>query len=131
MPFINVRIAAANLQLAQIARIQQGVTSLMADVLGKKAELTSVLVEHVAADGWSIGAKPVEIAAHLDAKITAGTNTAEEKSRFIAQAHGLLKDVLGEELPVATYVVVDQVPGDAWGYSGLTQAHRANARAAA
>jgi len=37
----------------------------------------------------------------------------------------LLKSVVGAAPPVATYVVIDEVPGDAWGYDGLTQAHRA------
>ena len=128
MPFINVTIAGPNLAPEQTGRIQRGVTALMAEVLGKKAELTAVLVEQASAPGWSIGGCPVAVAAHLDAKVTAGTNTAGEKARFVAEAHGLLRAVLGPELPVATYVVVDELPADAWGYAGLTQAHRAAAR---
>jgi 4-oxalocrotonate tautomerase len=127
MPFIHVRIAGPKLSPEKINRLQQGVTTLMADVLRKKAELTSVLVEQVPAFGWSIGAHPLTVAAHLDAKVTTGTNTTEEKASFIAEAHALLKSLLGPELPIATYIVVDEVPGDAWGYDGLSQAHRAKA----
>jgi 4-oxalocrotonate tautomerase len=128
MPFINVKVAGMTMAPEHARRIQKDVTALMANVLGKKAELTSVLVEQVPASGWSIGGQPLTVAAHLDAKVTAGTNTAEEKSRFIGEACALLKAVLGPELPIATYVVVDELPGDAWGYDGLTQAHRAAAK---
>jgi 4-oxalocrotonate tautomerase len=124
MPFVNIKVAGPTLAVDQITRLQQGATELMARVLGKKPELTAVLVEQVPLQGWAVGAGTVRVAAHLDAKVTAGTNTFEEKSRFIAEANALLKQVLGAELPVASYVVVDEVPGDAWGYDGLTQEYR-------
>jgi 4-oxalocrotonate tautomerase len=127
MPFINVKLAGMTLAPEQTHRLQTEITSLMASVLRKKAELTSVLVEQVPAAGWSIGGKPLTVAAHLDAKVTAGTNTVDEKARFVAAAHALLKAVLGPDLPTATYVVVDELPANAWGYDGLTQAHRAAA----
>lgn len=125
MPFINVKIAGPTLAPEQVRRLQTGVTEMMAGVLRKKPELTSVLVEQLPPSGWSIGNRPASLAAHLDAKITEGTNTPDEKARFIVEANALLKAVLGPTLPVATYVVVDEIPGDAWGYDGLTQAHRA------
>ncbi len=127
MPFVNIKIAGPTLAHEQVSRLQQRTTDLMADVLGKKPELTAVLVEQVAIQGWCVGRGPVRVAAHLDAKITAGTNTAEQKARFIAEANALLRAVLGAELPVASYVVVDEVAGDAWGYDGLTQDHRRHA----
>lgn len=127
MPFINIKIAGPTLTPEQTHHLQQQVTALMAGVLRKNAELTSVLVEQAPVSGWSIGGAPLVVAAHLDAKVTTGTNTAAEKARFIADAHTLLKAVIGPELSVATYVVVHEVSGDAWGYDGLTQAHRAEA----
>jgi 4-oxalocrotonate tautomerase len=99
----------------------------MAGVLGKKAKLTAVLVEQVSEDTWMVGQEAIGLAAHLDVKITAGTNSPEEKARFIAEANALLHQVLGAELPLATYVIIDEVPGDAWGYGGLTQTHRRHA----
>ncbi len=129
MPFINVRLAGPALEPQQIARIQQTITSLMAEVLRKKAELTAVLVEHISGGSWSVGGQPVAVAAHIEAKMTAGVNSPDEKASFIAEAHKLLKDVLGPDLPIATYVVLHEVQPDAWGYAGLTQAHRAASRA--
>jgi Tautomerase enzyme. len=99
-------------------------TELMAAVLGKRADLASVLVEQAAGAGWAIGGTPVKIAVHVDATITAGTNSAEEKARFIEKTMRLLKSVLGSELHPATYVVVTEVPANAWGYDGRTQQSR-------
>ena len=64
-------------------------------------------------------------AAHLDVKVTAGTNTAEEKRRFIAEVMKLFRSVIGSALDPVCYVVVHEVAADAWGYDGLTQADRA------
>lgn len=125
MPFINVRISSPDLTPEQTLRIQHNVTTLMSEILGKKAELTSVLVEQVVDGSWSIGGKPTELAAHLDATITAGTNTVAEKAHFIEEAHRMLKTLFGPKLPIATYVVIDEISADAWGYDGQTQAYRA------
>lgn len=124
MPFVNVRIAGSGIAADQVDRLHSGVTALMADILGKNRDLTAVLVEEVPATGWQVGGRPVAFAAHVQAAITAGTNDAEEKARFIAEANALLHRVLGDALPLATYVVVQEIAADAWGYDGRTQAHR-------
>jgi 4-oxalocrotonate tautomerase len=125
MPFIHVKVAGPQLEPAQITALQQGVTRLMAEVLHKNAALTAVLVEQVALAGWSVGAEPVAQAAQIDAIISAGTNTPEQKARFIAEAYGLLRRVLGPDLSDVSYVVLHDVPKDSWGFGGLTQAARA------
>jgi len=131
MPFIHVKTAGAPLEPGQITALQQGVTRLMAEILHKQGKLTGVLVEQVPLAGWSIGAEPVARAAQIDAIISAGTNTPEQKTRFIAHAYGLLRDVLGPDLAEISYVVLHEVPKDSWGYGGLTQAARAKGSAAA
>ena len=128
MPFVNVKIAGLGIEADRVGRLQSGVTALMADILGKNPDLTAVLVEQVPASGWHVGGRPVAFAAHLEAAITAGTNDAEEKARFIADANALLHRVLGNALPLATYVVVREIAADAWGYDGRTQEHRRLAR---
>ncbi len=127
MPFIHIRVAGRELAPAEVERLHARTTGLMAGVLGKRADLTSVLVEAAAPGGWAVGGRPVPLAAHLEASVTAGTNGPEEKARFVAEAMAMLREVLGEGLPLATYVVVREVPADAWGYGGLTQAARARA----
>jgi 4-oxalocrotonate tautomerase len=129
MPFINVKVAGQPLEESQTTAIQHGITSLMAEVLNKKAPLTAVLVEQVPISGWTVGGAGVPRAAHVDATVSEGTNTSEQKARFIAQANALLRKVLGSDLPLVTYVVIHDVPQDSWGYGGLTQADRAKAPA--
>ena len=128
MPFINVKVAGKPLEQHQVAEIQNRITSLMADVLNKVGPLVGVLVEQVPAAGWSVGAQPVTRAAQVDAIVSAGTNTPEQKARFVAEANKMLQSVLGSDLSEITYVVVHDVPGNSWGYDGLTQEHRAKQR---
>lgn len=55
MPFIHVKIAGPVLPPVDVICLQQEITAMMAGILRKKAELTSVLVEQVSCSGWSIG----------------------------------------------------------------------------
>ncbi|AJK45935.1 tautomerase family protein [Burkholderia plantarii] len=125
MPFIDVKVAGRPLEPQQVAHLQKGVTALMAEVLGKVGPLVGVLVEQVPLAAWSVGGEPVRRVAQVDAIVSAGTNTPEQKARFIAETAQLLRSVLGPELSEICYVVVHEVPKDSWGYDGLTQARRA------
>lgn len=124
MPFIRITVAGPTLAPEQVGHLQNETTNLMESVLGKVADLTSVLVEQPPAASWTIGGNPMRVAVHVNATITAGTNSAAEKARFIDQMMKLLKGVLGSELSPATYVVVDEVPAQSWGYDGRTQESR-------
>lgn len=127
MPFVSAKVGGVALDVTVVGALQRGFTDLMAEVLGKRADLTAVLIEAAEAGRWSVGGTAVGVAAHVEATITLGTNNAAEKARFVAQAQALLVRVLPGPLPPATYVVVREVPGESWGYGGLTQAHRAAA----
>lgn len=127
MPFIRITASGPTLAPEQILRLQTEMTELMSSVLGKKANLTSVLVEQPAVAGWAIGGSTARVAVHVDATITAGTNSPEEKTRFIEQTMKLLKHVFGGELNPATYVVIAEVPAQSWGYDGRTQESRRQA----
>ena len=129
MPFVTIKVAGRPLTPDQVQQLQQGATGLMATVMRKVADLTAVLVEQAALGSWTVGGAPVRAAAHLDVKVTAGTNTPDEKARFVAEAMALLRNVIGPDLNPVTYVVVHEVAGDAWGWSGQTQAARAAAKA--
>lgn len=108
------------------ARLAAQLTQLMATKLGKKAELTSVLVEAPASALWTIGGAVSARTAMLEVSITEGTNNAVEKSDFIAAAHRLLCDELPALEPIA-YIVLKEVPAENWGYDGRTQAARRTA----
>jgi 4-oxalocrotonate tautomerase len=125
MPFINVKIAGPTLALEQIGRLQRGLTDIMSEALRKERGLTSVLIEQVPASRWAIAGASAPVLAHVEATIAAGSNTVEERARFIAEAHRLLKLILGGGLPLATYVIIDELPEDSWGYDGITLQQRA------
>ena len=124
MPFIRITVFGPTLAPEQIAHLQTETTNLMESVLGKVANLTSVLVEQPPAASWTIGRNSMRVAVHVNATITAGTNSAVEKASFIEQCMNLLRGAFGAELNSATYVVVDEVPAQSWGYDGRTQESR-------
>lgn len=124
MPFVRITVVAPALGPKQVTHLQDGFTNLMESILGKVGSLTSVLVEQLQTASWTIGRGPLHIAAHVHATVTAGTNSASEKARFIEAAMNLLKEVLGPSLNAATYVVVDEVNAQSWGYDGHTQESR-------
>lgn len=122
MPFISLKIAGPRLTPAQKRALQTGFTDLMAGPMRKVHGLTAVAIEHIPSDDWTIGGLPPALgrAAHAEVKVTQGSNSSHEMQRFIAEGHALLTSTLGI-LPEATYVVVHEIPAQAWGYAGETQ----------
>lgn len=107
-------------------------TRLTALHLGKRPEVTAVMIDDVPAARWYIGASEVSgPTAYLEISVTQGTNTAQEKEAFIAAVFEELQDQLGHGQPLApaSYVIVREVPATDWGYGGQTQAARRQARA--
>lgn len=124
MPFIRITLGcpAAN-DLKQ--RIGNGATDLIVSLLGKRREVTAVLVECAGDCVWQIAGEAVAGATptHCEIAITAGTNNTEEKARMIAAMHALLAETLGG-VPEASYVAIRELPAENWGYAGVTQAAR-------
>jgi 4-oxalocrotonate tautomerase len=122
VPFVSLKIAGPELTPAQKRALQSGFTELMAGPMHKVHGLTAVAIERVASDDWTTGGMPSAFgrAAYAEVKVTQGTNSPNEMQRFIAEGHALLTATLGI-LPEATYVVVHEIPAQAWGYAGETQ----------
>jgi 4-oxalocrotonate tautomerase len=124
VPFIRITVLGPTLEPEQIRRLQQGTTDLMTSVMRKPLEGTSVLVEQVNRSGWSIAGTPVNVAAQVDAAIGLGTNTPDEKARFMAEMMELLRAVLGRELREETYVTFHEFDHGSYGRGGLTRGER-------
>ncbi|MFT2210682.1 tautomerase family protein [Rhizobium giardinii] len=129
MPFVHIHVAGVSVGAREIRELQAKATDFMVDIMRKRPEVTAVLVDVAEPGSWSVGGEPVPVAAHLDVKVTRGTNTHEEKARFVAAVASMFKQVLGPDLPLAVYVVVDEIEADAWGYDGITQEERRFMRA--
>jgi 4-oxalocrotonate tautomerase len=126
MPFVRISTGGAPLAHSQVQALQRKSVDLLSEILGKRKEVTVVAVDTLSADRWASGASPLEEGAHaaqVDVTITAGTNSGEERSRFISAMHGMIRDVLGPS-PVPLYVMVHQLDADQWGFDGRTQADR-------
>lgn len=126
MPTLHLRVAPLQ-SPERLAQLAQALTAITADVLHKRREVTAVVIDDLPAARWALGGHvPERPVAWLEITITAGTNTAEEKAAFIAQAHAELRRQLapGSALEEASYVLVRELPASDWGYGGSTQAER-------
>jgi 4-oxalocrotonate tautomerase len=127
MPLLQLDIATTTLTDAQALGLQEGLTRLMAEVLGKRDDLTVVALSTHAPVRWSRGGRPLgpdAWNAALVCFITAGTNSAGERGAFLREAHGLLVQVMGTTPAAPLYTVIHEVPADAWGYDGRSQLAR-------
>jgi 4-oxalocrotonate tautomerase len=124
LPFIRITVFGPAVAPAQISRLQQGTTDLMTSIMRKPLEGSSVLVEQINQDRWSFAGSPAHLAAHVEATIGLGTNTAEEKAQFMKDMMQLLRAVLGEELREETYIVIHEFDHGSYGRGGLTRAER-------
>lgn len=59
MPFINIKITNEGVTPEKKAKLIEGSTKLLKDVLGKNPETTVVIIEEVETDNWGIGGVPV------------------------------------------------------------------------
>jgi 4-oxalocrotonate tautomerase len=105
-------------------------TAVTAKHLGKRPEVTAVMIEALPAARWYVGAAAVRRAtAWLEISITAGTNTPAQKAAFIEAAFAVLQSQLGGSMEPASYVIVRELPATDWGYGGQTQQARQSSRA--
>ena len=126
MPMINVQVAGEpNAELAD--KVQQTVTRLTAEILGKDPKVTAVVVEFIPRKFWFVAGKSAAAREapefFVDVRITDGTNAKDEKARYIAETYAALSRLLGGKQS-ESYVHVNDVRADSYGYGGLTQERR-------
>ncbi|WP_368644234.1 4-oxalocrotonate tautomerase family protein [Castellaniella ginsengisoli] len=59
MPYVNIKITREGATVEQKARLIEGATQLLVDVLGKNPKTTFVVIEEVDTDNWGIAGEPV------------------------------------------------------------------------
>lgn len=126
MPILTLKLSA-NAKLNNASALANDLMALSSQILHKRAEVTSVVFEHVAPERWWLGGELTDAAcAQLDIRVTKGTNSELEKSTFVAAAFDLLSAQLGEDgrFDARSYVTVQEVPASDWGYGGKTQQQR-------
>ncbi len=66
MPFVNIKITREGASAGQKAQLIQGVTQLLAEVLGKNPQTTVVVIEEVDTDNWGIGGESISVRRHRE-----------------------------------------------------------------
>ena len=130
MPILQLKVSPLQ-NPARYRSLASALTRITAQYLGKRPEVTAVVIEDVPAARWHVAGTDVQSpTAFLEINITAGTNIGPEKSAFIAAAFAELQQQLGlgQPLEPASYVIVRELPASDWGYGGQTQAARKQAR---
>ena len=89
--------------------------------------VTAVAVEFISRKLWFVAGRSTEEigrpAFFLDVRITDGTNSKDEKARFHATTFAALDQLLGGVDP-ESYIHVDDLRADSYGYGGLTSERR-------
>lgn len=127
MPLITVTYATSRQSASLKADIASAVTELTAKILHKDPKVTAVIVKAVDAADWFAGGRSLaeqKLASYwIDTHVSEGTNTKDEKAAYLAAMFSRMSDLLGP-LHDETYLHVDEVKGDAYGFGGLSQERR-------
>lgn len=127
MPLITVSYTTSRQSPSLKAGIASAVSELTAEILHKDPKVTAIIVKSVDADDWFAGGKSLaeqKLASYwIDIHVTEGTNTKDEKAAYLAAMFRRMAEILGPLHP-ETYLHVDEVRGDAYGFGGLTQERR-------
>ena len=127
MPIITVKVAPRR----SVPELERAVAAIVADasthILKKNPALTAVVVERVDPKSWFAGgtslAEQGKASFWLEIKVVDGTNTKDEKEAFVAAVFERMSELIGD-LHHESYVHVDEVSADAYGFGGLTQERR-------
>lgn len=126
MPILNVKISQpASSALSR--RVADRLLELTTRILGKKRELTAIAIDYVAPEHWIVGgsslAEQGKNSFYFDIKVVDGTNTKDEKARYVAEAFAAFGELL-DNLHEESYIHVQDVRAEAYGFGGLTQEYR-------
>jgi 4-oxalocrotonate tautomerase len=127
MPLITVTYATSRERPSLRSEIAAAVSELTAIILRKDPKVTAIIVKSADAADWFAGGKSLaeqKLASYwLDIHVSEGTNTKDEKAAYLAAMFARMSELLGP-LHEETYLHVDEVKGDAYGYGGLSQERR-------
>jgi 4-oxalocrotonate tautomerase len=131
MPMITIRYSTPRPAKALNSKIAEAATDLAATILRKDPKVTAVIVDAVDPDAWFAGGASLaaqKLASFwLDIRIVDGSNTKDEKADYISAVFQRMSELLGP-LHTESYVHVNDVRADGYGFGGLTQERRYIAR---
>src|SRR5437762_1912748 len=108
MPTLHLKLSPPQ-PAERLQVLARRLTDLSTHVLGKRREVTAVIVEELWPGRWFIGGRNAgQATALLEIRVTEGTNSAGEKQAFVQAAYEELWQQLGP-LAEASYVIVQEV----------------------
>lgn len=126
MPILNVKVSVKRSDEMTRA-IGELLTDLTSRILGKNPAVTAIAIDYVDPRDWLAGGKTLaeqgKSSVYFDVKITDETNTKDEKARYVREAFDGFAKLLGD-LHEESYIYVQDVRADAYGYGGRTQEWR-------
>lgn len=126
MPILNLKISGEpSPELTQ--KVATTLVDLTAKILHKNPNMTAVAIDYINPNHWIIGGKTLaeqgKNSFYMDIKVTDSTNTKDEKAQYIAVVFTRMNDLL-RELHSESYIYIQEVRDDAYGFGGLTQGYR-------
>ncbi|HJE86932.1 tautomerase family protein [Levilactobacillus brevis] len=126
MPYLRVRIASATQDVTS-QQVATMLTKLAVEKLGKNASAAAVDVHFTKPEDWFIGGHALceigETSFFVEIKITEATNSRDDKAAFVkATFEEMVK--LFPKVATTSYVVLQDVASESWGYGGKTQEYR-------
>ena len=61
MPYVNIKITREGVTAEQKARLIQGATQLLVDVLGKNPNTTVVVIDEIETDNWGVAGESITV----------------------------------------------------------------------
>ena len=130
MPILNVKISHTASR-AKNAELTHQIADLLlertARILHKSAAVTAIAIDYVPPEHWVVAGKTLaeqgKNSVYFDIKITDGTNTKDEKAQYIAECFAGFAQLLAP-LHEESYIYVQDVRAQAYGYGGKTQEWR-------
>jgi 4-oxalocrotonate tautomerase len=126
MPILNVKVSSQP-RPELSARINAGLVELTQRILRKNPEVTAVAIDYVPPEHWYVGGRSLserqQNSFYFEIKIVDGTNTKDEKSRYLAESFQFFEQLLGNLHP-ESYIHIQDVRAEAYGYGGKTQEYR-------
>jgi 4-oxalocrotonate tautomerase len=126
MPILNVKVSAVRSD-EMTRQIGGLLTELTTRILGKNPAVTAIAIDYVDPRDWIAGgstlAEQGKSSVYFDVKITDETNTKDEKARYVREAFDGFARLFGN-LHDESYIYVQDVRADAYGYGGRTQEWR-------
>lgn len=130
MPFVNLKLVKGQVSPENKSRIIEGMTDLIANIMGRDRNLTVITVDELDNSNWAIGGKSLKetdsenrIVSFVNIKVSKGTTNAEEMSRMMEASKKLLVSILGNS-DETNYFIIDELNPDAWGFDGISMVER-------